>query len=212
MTQANNDTTGLLTGSEEFSLNGENMGFNVLDFWRFQYSNLSDLEGRVGEFLVAMALGKDSGDNNNGWTLWDINYKGKRVEVKTTSYYKTWRKEGTYSEVRTFGIQQTYPNKDGNPNTYSDNKEEVKVRNNDIYIFVINLGKTKEEADPLNLNNWRFYVVATKVINDKCGSNKTISLKKVQNLSGHKDGLMFDELKAKVDQIIEKMKKSSNTE
>jgi hypothetical protein len=55
-------------------------------------------------------------------------------------------------------------------------------------------------------------VVATKVINDKCGSNKTISLKKVQNLSGHKDGLMFDELKAKVDQIIEKMKKSANTE
>ena len=126
MTQTNNDTTGLLTGNEEFSLNGENMGFNVLDFWRFQYSNLSDLEGRVGEFLVAMALGKEYGDNNNGFTLWDINYRGKRIEVKTTSYYKTWRKEGTYSEVRTFGIQQTYPNKDGNPNTYSDNKEEVK--------------------------------------------------------------------------------------
>lgn len=108
-------------------------------------------------------------------------------------------------DVRTFGIQQTYPNKDGNPNTYSDNKEEVKVRNNDIYIFVINLGKTKEEADPLNLNNWRFYVVATKIINDNCGSNKTISLKKVQNLSDHKEGLLFDELKAKVDLIIEEL-------
>ena len=206
--EANNNT--LLTGQESFVLNGEKMGFNVLDFWRFQYSNLSDLEGRVGEFLVAMVLGKESGDNNNGWTLWDINYGDKRVEVKTTSYYKTWRKEGTYSEVRTFGIQQTYPNEDGNPNTYSENKEKVKVRNNDIYVFVINIGKTKEEADPLNLNNWRFYVVTTKRINDECGSNKTISLQKVQKISGHPNGLMFDELKAKVDQIIEELNKSDN--
>lgn len=202
MTAIDTNTTGLLSGNESFSLNGENMGFNVLDFWRFQYSNLADLEGRVGEFLVAMALGKESGDNNNGWTLWDINYKGKRVEVKTTSYYKTWREEGTYSKVRTFSIQQTYPNEDGNPNIYSDNKEKVKVRNNDLYVFVINIGKTKDEANPLNLNNWRFYVISTDRINTECGSNKTISLHKVQKISDHSDGLMFDELKTKVDQII----------
>lgn len=203
--EANKNT--MLTGQEIFSLNGEKMGFNVLDFWRFQYSNLSDLEGRVGEFLVAMALGKESGDNNNGFTLWDIDYGGKRIEVKTTTYYKPYRKEGTYSNVRVFGISQAYPNKDNSAQCYSKEKDHsIKIRNNDIYVFVINIGKTKEDADPLNLNNWRFYVVATERINDECGSNKTISLQKVQKISGHPNGLMFDELKAKVDQLIHEMK------
>ena len=77
----------MLDGTERFLLNGKDSGFKVLDFWRFQFSNIADMQGRVGEFLVAMALRKEESDNNNGWTLWDINYNGKRVEVKTTSYY-----------------------------------------------------------------------------------------------------------------------------
>lgn len=198
----------MLDGTEQFLLNGKDSGFNVLDFWRFQFSNIADMQGRVGEFLVAMALRKEEPDNNNGWTLWDINYNWKRVEVKTTSYYQPWRKDGEYSEVRTFGIQQTYPNEDGNPNTYSENKDKsIKVRNNDLYVFVLNIGKNKEEADPLKLEHWRFFVIPTSVIDNECGSNKTISLNKVKTLSDYPEGLMFDELKDYVDRLIYKMER-----
>ena len=210
--------TELLTGEELFTLKGRNVDFNVLDFWRFQFSNLSDLEGRVGEFLVAMALGKETSDNNNGWTLWDIDYKGYRIEVKTTAYYQPWREnkdyieqrwgkdasfgdnniDHNYSTKRTFGITKT-----------RDPKDNEFKRMNDIYVFVLNKGKTKEEANPLKLENWEFYVIATKVINDKCGNNKTISLSKVKKLMMEnyslESGITFEELKTRVDQRIEEL-------
>lgn len=201
----------LLSGTEEFTLKGEKVGFNVLDFWRFQFSNLPDMEGRVGEFLVAMALKKDLPDNNNGWTYWDINYDKKRIEVKTTSYYKPYRGDGNYSEIRTFGIQKAYPNEDDSAQIYSKVKKKTeKVRNNDIYVFVLNIGKTKIEADPLKLENWVFYVIPTDTINNKCGDQKTISLKKVQSLceARNKNGVRFDQLKDEIDNVIKEINKN----
>ena len=199
-----------LSGTEEFTLKGENAGFNVLDLWRFQFSNLPDMEGRVGEFIVAMALKKEKPDNNNGWTYWDIDYRGKRIEVKTTSYYKPYRGDNNYSEVRTFGIQKAYPNEDGSAQIYSNvNKTKEKVRNNDIYVFVLNNGKTKKDSDPLKLENWEFYVIPTVFIDEEFGDNKTISLSKVKKLSkkitGSENGLSYDKLKDAVDKVIDKI-------
>ena len=47
---------------------------------------------------------------------------------------------------------------------------------NDIYVFVINNGKNKEEANPLKLDNWEFFVILTSVINEECGDNKSNKL------------------------------------
>lgn len=214
-TEIIHDSVETLSGNEDFKLRGEKAGFNVLDFWRFQFSNLSDMQGRVGEFLVAMALGKENSDNNNGWTLWDINYKGKRIEVKTTAYYQPWREnkefleqrwgneaskskvaEHNYSEQRTFGITKS-----------RDPKDDEFKRMNDIYVFVLNTGKTKAEANPLHLENWEFYVVSTSLINQECGDNKSISLPKVKKLmkmeTGSDEGLHFDKLKDAVNKALE---------
>ena len=204
----NEKAVDFLSGTEEFTLKGENAGFNVLDLWRFQFSNLPDMEGRVGEFIVAMALKKEKPDNNNGWTYWDIDYREKRIEVKTTSYYKPYRGDDNYSKVRTFGIQKAYPNEDGSAQIYSNvKKTKEKVRNNDIYVFVLNNGKTREEANPLQLEHWEFYVIPTQVINDECGDHQTISLKRVQDLCkklyGSNNGVKFDTLKDEVDKAIE---------
>lgn len=201
MAERTHEAVDFLNGKEEFTLKGGMLGFTVLDFWRFQFSNLSDMQGRVGEFLVAMALGKDTPDNNNGWTLWDIDYRGKRIEVKTTAYYQPWREDGTWSEQRSFGITKAHC-------VEGDPKSELK-RMNDIYVFVINKGKTKEEANPLQLEHWEFYVIPTSVINEECGDNKTISLKKVKKLTqqvyGFPDGLSFDKIKDVVDKTIDEM-------
>jgi hypothetical protein len=183
---------GLLSGNENFTINGLDAGFNVLDFWRFQFSNLPDMQGRVGEYIVAKALFKTSPDNNNGWALWDINYRGKRIEVKTTAYFQPWREKDTWSEHRSFGITMSI-----------DPNDKSKKRMNDIYVFVLNKGKNKIDADPLKLEHWVFYVIPTSVINNKCGSNKSITLRKVQSLSGMVDGLSFSELKLHIDKLID---------
>ena len=94
----------LKAGNEPFSLNGANIGYCVSDFWRFMFSNLYDIQGDVAEFLVAMSLGKDLPDNRNGWTPFDIWYRGERIEVKSTAYFQLWKESEDISEVRTFSI------------------------------------------------------------------------------------------------------------
>ena len=47
----------LLYGNEPFKYDGIDLGFNVMNYWRFQFSNLIDNLGFVAEFLIAQALG-----------------------------------------------------------------------------------------------------------------------------------------------------------
>lgn len=187
----------LLTGQEQFTLNGESIGFSVLDFWAFQLSNIWDVQEEIAEFIVAKALGQDMPYNKNGWTLWDMNYRGKRIEVKETGYYHSWRTDGKISQQRTFGITKAY-------SLYKNRHSEFK-RQNDIYVFCLNTGETEEASNPLVLENWRFWVVPTSTINRLCGDNKTISLGRVKRIARLKEGLGYGELREAVDKVIDEI-------
>ena len=76
-----------MTGKEAFAFDGEAVGFDFLDFWRFHYSNIYDLQDKIAEFIVSKALGVNEAQNDQYWTLWDVSYRDKRIEVKETSYY-----------------------------------------------------------------------------------------------------------------------------
>jgi hypothetical protein len=71
----------MLSGNEQFKLNGFSLGFSVKHYWQFQFSNLIDNLGYVAEFIVAKALAKDEPDNCNGWTLFDTQYHYCPVKV-----------------------------------------------------------------------------------------------------------------------------------
>ena len=185
----------LLSGNEAFKYKGVQLEFNVMDFWRFQFSNLIDNLGFVAEFLVAQALSKDEPDNCMGWPVFDIWYRDKRIEVKSTSYWQAWKKSHKISEIRNFSIRKTYLD-------YQNNKSE-KARQNDIYIFCLDKGKTEETANPLNLENWDFYVVPTKVINDTFGEQKVLSLKRLKGLKPYDKEITWNEIKKAIDDIID---------
>ena len=185
----------LLTGQEQFILDGNPAGFSVLDFWAFQHSNIWDVQEEIAEFIVAKALGQDMPYNKNGWTLWDMNYREKRIEVKETGYYHSWRTDGKVSLQRTFGITKAY-------SLYKNRHSEFK-RQNDIYIFCLILGETKEASNPLVLENWRFWVIPTSTINSLCGDNKTISLGRVKTITNQENGVGYGELRHEVDRVIE---------
>ena len=120
-----------MTGKEAFVFEDEAVGFAFGAFWRFHYSNIYDLQGKIAEFIVSKALG-------------------------------ITKANGSYD-----------PAKSGN-NEF--------CRQNDVYVFCLNTGETRESSNPLNLNNWEFYIVPTTVINEKCGNNKSISLGKIKGL------------------------------
>lgn len=190
-----NDKGSLLTGQEQFTHNGDSIGVSVLDYWRFQFSNIWAVQEEVAEFIVAKVLGQDVPYNKNGWTLWDINYRGMRIEVKETGFYHSWRRDGKISHQRTFGISKAY-------SRYKDNKSEYK-RQNDVYVFCLNLGISKESSNPLVLENWRFWVVPTSTIDRLCGDNKTISLGRVREIAGQMDGIGYGQLREEIDKVID---------
>lgn len=184
----------LFIGTEPFTLDGSSIGFTLQDFWGFQFSNIWDMQDQIAEFIVARALGLTMPYNKNGWTLWDIAYQGKRVEVKTTAYYHSWRADGDVSKVRSFSIEKAYTR-------YKDRTSEYK-RQNDIYVFCLNTGTTRESSNPMRLENWRFFVIPTATIDRLCGNNKHISLGRVKRISGHPEGLSYTDLKQTVDRLL----------
>lgn len=191
----------LLSGWEKFRFSGTDLGLTVMDYWRFQFSNLIDNLGFVAEFLIAQVLSKDEPDNCNGFTIFDIGYRGQRIEVKATSYWQSWKKSHTISEQRTFSIRKTHVD-------YQNSKSEKK-RQNDIYVFCVDDGRNKETSNPLNLENWTFYVVPTKVINELFDNQKTLSLNRLKQIDKYGVGLSYDKLKDCIDCIINEMEFSN---
>lgn len=192
----NNKIVELLSGNEKFMLNGSETTLTVKDFWQFQFSNLMDSLGFVAEFLVAKALNKDKPENSIGWTVYDLEYCGKRIEVKTTSYYHSFNPKDFASEQRVFSIRKTHVG-------YKQTETEL-ARQNDIYVFCVDVGRSKESANPLNLDNWRFYVVPTAIIDKYCKDQKTVSLKRIQKITGLEEGITYDRIKQEVDYLIKK--------
>ena len=170
---------------KNFSLNGKPIDLSVIDFWQFEFSNLVDLLGYVAEFLVAKALGKDKPDNCNGWTPYDIKYKGKRIEVKATSYYQTWKQEGKVCNIRRFSIRRS------------------QRENSDIYVFCLLNGMNSSEANPLLLDNWEFYVVPSSFLDKECGNNKTISLSRIRKFDIYGKPVNYSNIPNAINSIIE---------
>lgn len=184
-----------MLGTEKFEFDGKELGFDFKDFWQFHFSNIYDLQDKIAEFIVAKALGINEAQNVEYWTLWDISYRGKRIEVKETSYYHSFNAEGKVSNIRTFSIAKANGAYDAQVSGNTDF-----CRQNDVYVFCLNKGDTKASAYPLNLDNWDFFVVPTSFLNENCENQKTISLNRIKSF-GFK-ALTYGEIKGEVDKII----------
>lgn len=182
-----------LSGKEGFTFQNEKTGLSILEYWQWLYSDIYDLQDTLAEYIVAKALGKEEPNNTGSWTLYDIDYRGKRIEVKETSYYHSWQSdEESKSKTRTFGITKAY-------SEYQDNTSKLE-RQNDVYVFCLNTGENKADSNPLQLEHWEFYVIPTSVINEKCSNQKTISLSRVRKMTEKVD---YSRLKSKVDEVID---------
>lgn len=180
--------------NEKFIFNNNELDFGILDLWESKYSNIFNMQDVIAEFLVEKALGIDKAQNTDYWTLYDILYRGCRIEIKQTGYYHPWNENGEISNIRRFGITMA------NSNYEFEDMENKIERQNDIYIFCLNTGETKENSNPMNIANWEFYIVPTKIINNICGDNKTIGLNKVREISKK---VTYDKIKETIDLIID---------
>ena len=149
-------------------------GATISEFWQWAYSNLMDNaeRGIFAEWLVAKALGA-ADDTRTEWDKYDIQTRsGICVEVKSSGYIQSWEQK-KLSEI-VFNVPQTI-GWDSENNTYGQERK----RQADVYVFCVHKHKEQETADPLNLNQWDFYVLDTKTLDKKINKQKTLTLKKL---------------------------------
>jgi hypothetical protein len=167
------------TGQEEFRRQGTSAGFRLTDFWRWSVSDLVSnvTRGRLAEFLVAKALGISTDGVRDEWAPYDlVTPDGVKIEVKSAAYVQSWFQR-KLSPIQ-FAVR---PTRGWDPAT---NRTDPEVRRQaDVYVFALLAQRDKAAIDPLDLDQWRFYVLATAKLNAEW-SGRTISLAGLERLAG----------------------------
>ncbi len=163
----------LKSGEEKFHSDGIPLNFNLLSFWQWSSSDIvnNSMRGVLAEYIVAKAL-KLKINYRVEWDGVDLETTdGLKIEVKSAAYIQSWAQE-KYSNI-VFGISKKHTLEKNNQ--YSAEKKWQA----DVYIFALLSHKDKNTIDPLNVEQWEFYLVPTSEFDNK----KTISLKKIQKLN-----------------------------
>jgi len=175
------------SGQEQLTYNDKALDFSLLDFWRWSVSDIlsNATRGRFAEFIVATAISIDKTALREEWSAYDLETPdGIKLEIKSAAYIQSWFQR-TLSKI-SFSIK---------PALYWDsltNKQSSeKKRHADVYVFCLLHHDNKLTTDPLNLNHWEFYVLATKELGCYTRSQHSITLKSLQGLT---NSVSYDKL------------------
>ena len=196
----------VMDGSEPFEFRGAPLPSSVKDFWAWSMSRLiaDGPRGDLAEFIINTALGMDVTEPKRGWGECDIVYphggKPVRIEVKCSTLLQAWERPSppkpVFSIAKTLNcdIEDTgdgyrYIGRDGSP----------PKRRSDIYVFCLFAEEDRSRANPMVLDQWRFYVVPTAAIDDQLGDQRKISLLGLSRIGAIECN--YDEIKPTVDRI-----------
>lgn len=185
----------LKNGNEKFRLKNQNLNFSLLDFWRWSVSDIlsNATRGILAEFIVAKALDVDVSNARDQWDAYDlVMSENIKVEVKSSAYLQSWE-QLDFSKI-IFSTRAAIP-----WNRSIDKRSDAAIRTADVYVFCLLKHKDKTTVNPLNLDQWEFYVVSTLQLNNDLGNQKSISLSVLRKLA---KALNFSELK---DDVLRKV-------
>lgn len=152
-------------------------GTKLGDFWRWAYSDLMDNTIRpvLAEFIVGSLLGVES-EGRVSWDAADLVFRGRPIEVKSSGYLQTWHQNGPSRIVFDIGKKRLLETA---TNTYAP----TPTRHADCYVFCLLTCQDPTTANPMDLANWRFWVLATRTINDSLGDQKSVALSRLEGLT-----------------------------
>lgn len=167
--------------NDNFTINGNSIGLSMNDYWQWAYSDLRNSINRsvLAEYIVASSLELPTTTSESTRILWRpydlLTSDGLRVEVKSSSYSSSH--DGEKPDRINFRIAPARM-----PDEAGDYKDNAPLqRNSDVYIFCI-YKALMADSSPLNLDLWEFYVLSTKILNEKVPTQKTITFPSLLNL------------------------------
>jgi len=169
----------LKTGDEQLLFNEVSIGISLIDFWRWNVSDIlsNATRGILAEFIVATATNIDIKKPREEWGSFDLETNdGIKIEVKSGAYVQSWFQR-ELSKI-SFSTKATLK-----WNSLTNESTKIPSRIADVYVFCLLHHDNKQTVDPLNLNHWEFYVLATKQLNDYTRSQHSITLKSLQKLT-----------------------------
>lgn len=178
-----------LTGSEP--IRGSNSK-TVVDYWRWAHSDILEnvQRGIFAEYIVADALGI-AGAQRIGWAGYDLEYKGKKIEVKSSAYLQSWNQRTLSRPTFSIGARQQWIEGSGK---YADARYVA-----DCFVFCLYEDADGPTADILNLSGWSFYVVAISELVRSCKAAKRVSLERLEQIAERNS---FGGLKEAVDSAL----------
>jgi hypothetical protein len=183
------------TGADPFHSGTTELGFDLLSFWQWSCSDLlsNATRGVIAEFLVASALGAAAGGVRHEWAAYDLETpEGVTVEVKSAAYLQRWHQDKLSSISFVLPKTRAW---DPRTNRMSD---EV-ARQARVYVFALLTHQDKSTVDPLNLDQWIFYVLPTAVLDNRTRSQHSITLRTLQSISG--GPVAYQDLRAAIMQV-----------
>lgn len=153
----------LKSGEEHLIHEQKETPFTLLDFWKWNSSNIlsNSTRGVFAEFIVASALNIDIKTPRVEWAEYDLETNGGiKIEVKSASYLQSWAQKD-----------------------YSKISFSIKNRSADVYIFCLLKHIQEDTINPLNLDQWEFYIVPIKKIVNYKRSKQSITLNSLKKLT-----------------------------
>jgi hypothetical protein len=166
------------TGRERLRAGARILPFSLLDFWQWSNSDLVSnvTRGRLAEFIVATALEVDVSGIRNDWDTFDLTTpSGLKIEVKSAAYLQSWGQAKpsniAWRTPRTLPFDQV-------TGLYGTESR----RHADVYVLALLDHRDKTTLDPLDTDQWCFFVLATEVLDSRTRSQHSITLASVRAL------------------------------
>jgi len=139
-------------------------------------------------------LGIDIERPRGDWSIFDLKYRDCGIEVKSASYHQRWHQDGL-SRI-SFGVSKR---KGWDANT--NKSDQVSKRHADIYVLSLLAEKDRDKVNPLNMDQWRFWVVSTSFLDRRRRSQDSITYNSLIKEVG--EPISYGKLKIAVDNCID---------
>ena len=166
-------------GDEPLICQNNRLPITIKDFWAWSASDIMSnaTRSRFAEFIVATATNVDLGIPRQEWEPYDLlTPEGIKIEVKSSAYIQSWHQKQISTITFSIKPARYWNSKNGE-------QESIAKRHADIYVMCLLKNMNQNTINPLDMDQWDFYVLSRPELDNYKRSQHSITLKSLENLT-----------------------------